>query len=148
MYYSITFDNKNTWDDWRLIPTSPPMVAPPTAYTNLVEVPGRKQGPIDLSETLFGGPTYASSEGEWELASHPDYAGSLFSRQWLFDEIRNYLHNRSRKVILEDDHQHYYIGRFAVGAPRTGKNGTSIVIRYTINPVRYNNDGSIDTKYP
>lgn len=147
-YYSVSFDNMNTWDDWRLIPTSPPMVAPPACYTNYVEIPGRASGPIDLSEALTGQPSYNNSEGEWEFTSHPDYGSVMFSRQSLYDDIRHYLHNRTRKVSFDDDPQHYYIGRFEVAVPKTGKNGTSITIKYKIKPVRYLNDGTVDEEYP
>ena len=41
MYHSITFDNeKNTWDDWHLIPSSRPLVAPPSIKSNYVDVAG------------------------------------------------------------------------------------------------------------
>ena len=58
MYYSITFTDssgvtKNTWADWHMIPSAPPIVEPPEPYTNYVEIPGRKAGPIDLSEIIF-----------------------------------------------------------------------------------------------
>ena len=148
MYYSISFGNKNTWDDWRLIPTSPPMIAPPKVYTNYAEIPGRAKGPIDLSEALSGGPTYNNSEGEWEFICHPDYQGGIIERRVLFDEIRHHLHNRTMKITFDEDPQHYYIGRFEVGIPKTGENGTTYSIKYKIPPVRYYGNGDVDTAYP
>ncbi len=148
MYYSITFDYKNTWDDWRLIPTSPPMVSPPKVYTNFVEIPGRVEGPIDLSEALTDAPTYNNSEGEWEFICHPDYQGGIIERRVLFDEIRNHLHNKTRKIRFDEDPMHYYIGRFEVKEPKTGENGTTYSIKYYIRPTRYFGDGRIDPNYP
>ena len=29
MYHSITIGDKNTWDDWHMIPVTPPVIAPP-----------------------------------------------------------------------------------------------------------------------
>ncbi len=40
MYHSITIGNKNTWDDWHLIPATRPLFNPPTVKTNMVNIPG------------------------------------------------------------------------------------------------------------
>lgn len=149
MFYSITFGNKNTWDDWRLIPTSPPMITPPTPYTNYVEIPGRVLGPIDLSETLSGAPSYTNSEGEWEFVAHPDFQGGYSARPELFEEIRHHLHNKTLRIAFDEDQQHYFMGRFEVGIPKTSNNGTTYTIKYKIPPVRYNtSDDTRDTLYP
>jgi len=148
LYYSVTFDDKNTWDDWRLIPTSPPMVAPPKVYENYVEIPGRVLGPIDLSEALSGCPTYNNSEGEWEFIYHPDLAGAGYDRQAIYDEIRSYLHHKSRRIYLDEDNAHYYVGRLEVAAPKANNSGCNFTIKYKIQPVRYNLNGSLDTSYP
>ena len=58
MYHSITFANeKNTWDDWRLIPSSPPLVVPPSIKADYVGVAGVDCG-IDLSDYPTSRPTY------------------------------------------------------------------------------------------
>ena len=43
MYHSITIGDKNTWDDWKIIPVSRPVVAPPvekilSGYSNAASV--------------------------------------------------------------------------------------------------------------
>ena len=58
MYYSVTFENeagvkRNTWEDWHLIPMSPPMIAPFKPNYNYVDIPGRIEGPLDLTG-VFG----------------------------------------------------------------------------------------------
>ena len=66
MYYSLTFGKeKNTWADWGLIASSPPQIPPPEPNKNLVNIPGRHAGPIDLSLVPFGVMTYARVTGSW-----------------------------------------------------------------------------------
>lgn len=43
MYHSITIGDKNTWDDWKMIPVSRPVVAPPITAT----------GPFCLQQARF-----------------------------------------------------------------------------------------------
>lgn len=138
MYYSVTFINssgvqKNTWSDWHLIPTSPPMIEPPDPYTNYVDIPGRTTGPIDLSEALTGGPSFNNSEGDWEFVQLEGYQ----TRMELYSELKTFLHNKQMKIVLEEDPTHYYYGRVSVSMPRTGKGNNSFGIAYNVRPVRY-----------
>ena len=55
MYHSITFGDKNTFDDWHLIPTSRPVIAPPPFRSHTEDIPGGF-GSLDLSEALTGYP--------------------------------------------------------------------------------------------
>ena len=48
MYHSVTFGDKNTWDDWRLVPASRPVFNPPAQKVKTLEIPGG-DGVIDLS---------------------------------------------------------------------------------------------------
>lgn len=143
MYYSITFVNssnvkKNTWEDWHLVPTSPPMIETPEPYTNFVEIPGRTEGPIDLSEALSNGPSYQNSDGAWDFILVDEGQPRID----LYQEIKNFLHGRRLKVILEEDYLHYYEGRFSTSMPKTGNGFTQFSIGYEIAPVRYRLDGT------
>ena len=145
MYYSVTFtnsegDKKNTWEDWHLVPTSPPSIEPPEPYTNLVDIPGRAAGPIDLSETLAGRVTYQSSKGQWSFLALDGY----FSRPVLYQMIRKFLHGQRVKVEIEEDPLHYYTGRMSISQVQTGKGMNGITIKYVIDPLRYNLDGTVD----
>lgn len=150
MYFSITFSRsddktgieikRNTWEDWKLIPTSPPMVESPEPYMNYAEIPGRKQGPIDLSEVLSGAPSYGNSEGSWEFVL--DERG--YSRTETYQLMKNFLHGRKVKIYLEEDPTHYYEGRLSIPKPEPGKSNTGFTINYTISPIKYRLDGTED----
>ena len=66
MYHSITFGDKNTWDDWHLIPSSRPLFNPPTPKTKYQDIPGAN-GKLDLSEALTGYPVYDNRIGSFEF---------------------------------------------------------------------------------
>lgn len=143
MYYSITFTDasgqkRNTWADWQLIPSSPPMIEPPDVYTNYVDVPGRTEGPIDLTDVFGDEPAFQNSEGTWEFVSATDKD----NRPELYLELKRFLHGRKMKIELEEDPHHYYEGRTSVEAPRTGKGHNMYSIKYTIAPVRYLYNGT------
>ena len=70
MYHSVNFKNasgivKNTWDNWRLIPTAKPSFPMPEFQTNYVDIPGRS-GSIDMSTYLTGQPVYSDNDQSQE----------------------------------------------------------------------------------
>ena len=145
MYYSLTFgEDKNTWTDWGLIPESPPMVAPPAPKTNLVDIPGRVRGALDLSMQPFGRLIYQRVSGTWSFLREID---NRMTRLDIGNAVRKYLHGRQTTVRMEEDPGHYYKGRFTVGAPSSGQGPMRITIGYDLEPVRYNMDGTVDTTW-
>ena len=131
MYHSITIGDKNTWDDWHLISTSRPLVNPPPVKTNYVEIPGGN-GILDLSTAMAGRPLYNNRTGSWEF-----YVENGF-RDWsaLYQGIMRYLHGQKLKVILEDDPDFYYEGRFAVNQWKSDPQRSSVVIDYNVGPYK------------
>lgn len=65
-YHSITIGERNTWDNWYLVPTSRPLVNPPQVKTHYVNVPGRN-GALDLTEAIAGRAVYGNRTGNWEF---------------------------------------------------------------------------------
>ena len=145
MYYSLTFGGeRNTWDDWGLIPSTPPMIEPPEPVTNLVEIPGRRLGPLDLSTFPFNRMIYSRISGTWDFLRDTT---SPTMRTEMFEEIRRYLHGKYTTVKLEEDPSHYFRGRFIVSAPKNGVGPTSISIGYDLEPLRFNQNGTIDSTW-
>lgn len=141
MYHSITFGEKNTWEDWHLIPKSRPLVNPPAVKTNVVEIPGG-DGALDLSTALAGRPVYKNRTGSWEF-----YVENGF-RDWaeLYSEIMGYLHGQKMKAVLEDDPGYYYEGRFSVNAWKSESNWSLITIDYDVSPYKRETD-SLDENW-
>lgn len=135
MYHSITFnDEKNTWEDWHLVPVTKPVFAVPSVKTQYIDVPGR-DGSIDYTENKEGGDVnYGMRQGSFEFYFLPDYD------EWhiVLENLRGYLHGkRFSKVVLEDDPGYYYTGRFAINNWDTSDQFTTVTIEYTADPFKY-----------
>lgn len=131
MYHSITLGEKNTWDDWHLIPASRPLFAPPSVKTRTVDIPGG-DGVLDLTSVLAGRPTYSNRTGSWTFYVANGY------KDWtaLYSEIMVYLHGQQLRAVLEDDPAYYYEGRFSVNQWKSDSNWSQIVIDYDVGPYK------------
>lgn len=132
MIQSIIFGDKNTWDDWRLLPVSRPVFTPPTVKTNYIDVPGGN-GLLDLSESLTKYPVYNNRTGSFKFRVMNDYV-SWADR---YSEIMGYLHGRTMRAILTDDPDYFYQGRFSVDSWDSGDTWSEITIGYNVNPFKW-----------
>lgn len=130
-YHSITIGDKNTWDDWHLVPTSRPKFNMPSIKSNYVDIPG-SDGVLDLTTALTGRPTYGNRQGSFEFLVMNDY-GNWYDR---YSTIANYLHGRTFQAVLNDDPMFYYEGRFSVNEWKSEKDWSRIVIDYNVGPYK------------
>lgn len=131
MYHSITFGDKNTWDDWHLIPESRPLFLPPDVKTKYVDIPG-SNGHKDISEALTGEPLYENRTGDITFYVENGH------QEWhvLYAEIMNYLHGQQMHAYLEDDPSFYYEGRFSVNEWESDEHFSKITISYNVYPYK------------
>lgn len=139
MYHSVTFGDKNTWDDWHLVPLTRPVFNPPAQKVNRIDIPGA-DGSLDFSETLTGYPVYNDRTGSMEFAVENGF------KDWAvaFSDILNYLHGRALTAFLEDDPNYTYYGRFSVNVWKSDKDRSSIVIDYVVQPYKISKLSSIE----
>ena len=132
MYHSITFGDKNTWDDWFLIPSSRPVFNPPKPKTTYIDVPGA-DGQLDMTESIAGEVTYGCREGSLE------FIVDNWHREWheLYSDIMCYLHGRTMRAVLEDDPSYYYEGRFTVNKWKSDPHNSKITIDYVVHPYKF-----------
>ncbi len=132
MYHSITFGDKNTWEDWHLVPSSRPVFNPPSLKRKILEIPGA-DGSIDLTESLTGYPVYDNREGSIELIVMNGYA------EWyqIYSDIMDYLHGQTMRAILEDDKEYFYEGCFTVNEWKSNQDYSRIVIDYSVGPYKW-----------
>lgn len=130
-FYSVTFGDKNTWDEWNLMPVKAGKIefATPEVKTEHVEVPGSDDS-LDFTEVLTGYPTYDSRKGSVKFR----FFNNGISARSRFNRLKNYLHGRHMKAVIEDEPDYYYIGRFMVGdfEPKQGNWG-DVEISYVLN---------------
>ena len=135
-YHSINIGDKNTWDDWHIVPSSRPLIAAPQVKTSFVSLPGG-DGALDLTEALSGRPTYQRRAGSWEFIVMNDY-GDWATR---YSEIMAYLQGKQYRIVLDDDPEFYYIGRLSVNEWRSQAYWSRIVINYNVDPYKRYVDG-------
>lgn len=149
MYHSITFGEKNTWDDWHLVPTSRPVFNPPAQKVKTLDIPGG-DGVIDLSQALTGYPIYQNRTGSFEFivpnGFEPWEAGTIEKQPWhtTYSDIMDYLHGQTMRAILEDDPEYFYEGRFTVNSWKSQKDWSRITIDYSVGPYKWSVLSSID----
>ena len=129
MYHSITIGDKNTWDDWHLIPTSRPLFNPPPFKAEYVEIAGG-DGVLDLSTTMSGEPLCSNRTGSWSFYVENDF----WNWPDLYSEIMAYLHGQKLRAVLEDDPDYCYEGRFTVNQWRSDPHRSMIEIGYNVAP--------------
>lgn len=132
MYHSIIIGEKNTWDDWKIVPLSRPVFNPPSQKIKTVDIPG-SNGILDLSESLTGYPIYNNREGTFDFYVLEE------EKPWYqtYSEIMEYIHGRNLKAYLEDDKEYYYEGRFSVGSWNSSKGYPKISIDYSVGPYKW-----------
>lgn len=125
----------NTWDDWHLIPTSRPVFQQGDVKTVYIDIPGA-DGQIDITESLTGYPTYKNREGSLEFIVANGYRDSWAAG---FSQFANWLHGKRLRVILDDDPEYFYEGRFKLNEWKSNNDGTwsNITIDYNLKPYKY-----------
>lgn len=133
--YGVTFGGHHSFRDYRLLPTSAPVIAPPKVNTYFVDVPGA-DGSLDLTEALTGYPTYGDRPGTFNFQIYAPKS------EW-YNVVNTLIHDLNGKrmdVILDEDQQYYYKGRLTVGTPNYGKFKATISVTGVFGSNRYMSD--------
>lgn len=107
----------------------------PERYTNLVEVPGRKKGPLDLSTVLTDGePVYDSRP---LTATFESSEGTRLERESRINTMVNWLDGWNLQIMLPDDSDHYIMGRVRVEKEYNDMAHAAVTVTATCEPWRY-----------
>lgn len=139
MYHSIAFGNKNTWNDFHLVPSSKPIILPPEVKTKIVDIPGG-DGVIDLTESLTGYPVYGNRAGSFTFIIIDDNSYLMdqhISWEETYQKLLSYIHGRKMRVVLEDDPQWYYEGRLTIVDPKQYRNYSGITVEFDLGPYKW-----------
>lgn len=149
MYHSVTFGDKNTWEDWCLIPETDPIIVPPEQKTNLIDIPGAS-GSLDMSESLTGYPTYNNRTGSLSFYVMNRYAATMpecdpKKIRNLASNIMNHFSGKGdMQMILEDDRAYFYRGRYKLESVSPSETFTTLSIAYDVEPYKWSIYGSAD----
>ena len=133
----------DSWKDFGLIPKQLPVIAPAPVVKKSVEVYGANSI-IDLTEVPRGFPTYQNRTGS--LTFYVDGSDKIgangrvekyFNWAEVLDKITEHLHGFSMKMMLTDDPNNYYYGRFEVNGWNPGSHANEITINYDLDPYKY-----------
>lgn len=141
-------EQKNTWVDWHMIPSSRPSFAMPELKKYSQDIPGGN-GEIDLTYSLTGYPAYKNRTGSIEfivsntglLTSLSDPYGYNYDTtsgwQGIKSDIANCLHGRSLHIESEDMPGQYFKGRITVDEWKSNAYYSSITLKYDVEPFKY-----------
>ena len=138
MYHSLIInvddDYIDTWDDWKLIPSSRPVIAPPIERTKFVTVPNR-DGSLDYSQTVPKRATFDDRTGKIEFYLENDYEG--WDWETAYTTICERLKGKRVRFALEDSPGHYYEGLLWVNQFKSDKGHSKITLEYRLHPTMY-----------
>ncbi len=107
----------------------------PEQIIDLVDVPGRRKGPLDLSTALTDGdPVYGvrTLEATFECSE-----GTRMEREAWISEMVNSLDGYIHHIVLPDDPLHYLVGRVNVKKLYNDLAHASVQVVATCEPWRY-----------
>lgn len=113
----------------------------PEYVSNMVEVPGRIDGPLDLSAAVTGGePRY---QARTLTATFERSDGTRLSREDAINTMVNWLDGWRQDIILPDDALHYITGRVSVEKLYNDPAHASVAVTATCDPWKYSNTETV-----
>lgn len=126
----VTFGTYHSYDDLSLILTSKEIAAPKTK-TMKIDVEGA-DGSIDLTD-FFGEPKYEDCTHKFQFSTIVPQNEFLT----LFSTIKNAIHGKKMRIVLDDDPLFYYSGRCFVSSFTSEKNIGKIAVECDCEPWKY-----------
>lgn len=126
----VTFGTYHSYDDFSLILTSKEIAAPKTKTTK-IDVEGA-DGSIDLTE-FFGEPKYEDCTHKFQFSTIVPQSKFLT----LFSTIKNAIHGKKMRIVLDDDPLFYYVGRCYVSSFANEKNIGKVSVECDCEPWKY-----------
>ena len=126
----ITFGELHSYKDLNLILSEKEVGAPPVKE-NKLEIEGA-DGSIDLTE-VFGRPTYGDVTLKFAFSTIVPRSDFLIH----YSTVKNALHGKKLRIVLDDDPGFYYVGRCFVSAFTNERGIGRISIDCDCEPYKY-----------
>ena len=126
----ITFGTTHTFNDLGLI-LGKKEIGSPAVKENKVDIPGA-DGSLDMTE-YHGEPKYENVKHKFEFSAAVPHDESLA----LFSRVKNALHGKKHRIILDDDPAFYYVGRCHVSSYTDEKGIGKLNIECDCEPYKY-----------
>lgn len=132
----VTFGAYHSFNDFSLILASKEIGAP-TVKSMKIDIAGA-DGSLDLTD-FFGEPKYENVTHKFQFSTvvqQSEFAAT-------FSTVKNALHGKKMRVILDDDSHFYYVGRLTVSSFTSSKGIGSISIEADCEPYKYKLDKTV-----
>ena len=126
----IIFGSLHSYDDLRLILESKEMGAP-DVKVNKIDIPGADSA-LDLTD-FFGEPKYEDVKHKFQFTSIEPQ--ETFPSQ--FSQIKNAIHGKKVRIILDDDPSFFYMGRCFVSSFTNAKGIGTVSVECECEPFKY-----------
>jgi phage-related protein len=126
----VTFGEYHSYRDFKLILSSKEIEAPAVKEMR-VDIQGADSD-LDLTE-FFGEPKYSNARHKFNFTTV--YKGTEFLSA--FAAIKNAIHGKKKRVILDDDPSFYYVGRLFVTKFTDERNIGILQIEADCEPYKY-----------
>lgn len=126
----VTFGNYHSFENLSLILNSKE-IGSPAIKTVKIDINGA-DGELDLTD-FFGEPKYENVTHKFNFSTIVPQAQFLS----LFSAVKDAVHGKKMRVILDDDPRFYYIGRLSVSSFTNEKNIGIISIEADCDPYKY-----------
>ena len=127
----IKFGDYHSYDDFHLILASKEIGAP-SVKTRKIEIEGA-DGDLDLTD-FFGEPKYENVTHKFTFSTMEQLMQFLNQ----FSIIKNALHGKKMRIILDDDPSFFYVGRLHVSSFTYEKGIGTVSIEADCEPYKYN----------
>lgn len=127
----ITFGSYHSYNDLNLI-LNAKEIGSPAIKERKIEIEGA-DGFLDLTDFFGGEPKYENVTHRFEFSTIVQRPGFLS----LYSTVKNALHGKKMRIILDDDPLFYYIGRISVSPLTNEKNIGKITIECDCEPYKY-----------
>lgn len=126
----IIFGSLHSYDDLRLILESKELGAP-DVKVNKIDIPGADSA-LDLTD-FFGEPKYDDVKHKFQFTSIEPQ--DTFLTQ--FSTIKNAIHGKKVRIILDDDPSFFYMGRCFVSSFTNAKGIGTVSVECECEPYKY-----------
>lgn len=114
---------------------------PPQFVSNLVDIPGRIDGPLDLTAAVTGGEPRYQARPFTATLERSD--GDRLSREAAINTMVNWLDGWRQDIVLPDDAAHYITGRVSVARVYNDPAHASVTVTATCDPWRYSDEETV-----
>lgn len=135
----ITFGSYHSCDDLQLVLNSKE-IGCPEVKVNEIDIEGA-DGSLDLTE-FFGEPKYENVKHKFKFSTIVPQAQFLSA----FSKVKNALHGKKMRIILDDDPLFYYIGRLHVSQFTNDKRIGMVSVEADCEPYKLKLDKTVVSK--